>query len=574
MVKQVFSTRWRVALRGTGLLLVTLLLAANAQAAVNVTLDRNPVRVNETFVLEVKTDEVDADEPRLALPEGLQQLRRNTISSRSIVNGKISAERTWRYSLVAREPGEFTIPSFEVGAERSTAITISVLAADSKATAATGKQPVLLRASVDQQTVYAQQQVLLTVQLLRNVPLRFAQLTEPNLPTALVQKLGDDSEYETLVNGVSYMVIERRYAIFPQQSGELLIEPIRFQADVSTERQLSLFGAFNETQPISLESQPIRITVQAPAQGTGWLPAQQLDMVDAISSGPYRVGEPLTWTVTLIADGVLPAQLPSLTPELGQRWKLYPDQPQDNVQVTATGVRTTRSQKFALVPLSAGELTLPRIALPWWRLSDNSEQTASIAPLMITVEPAATTSASPASVVTPSKPVLSEPITTAPAATDNAASPAQTAAETTALWPWLTAVFAALWLATLALWWWRQRSAPQATRQTTATADDGSAEQRAASTKALLDACNRNDATEARRQLLLLTGADNLDALAAQQDAALSAVIQELQAALYGPPPQRWQGERLAAAVPQLLRRSARPHKSATAPLSPLYPAH
>ncbi len=583
MVKHALQARWwtarlwlaQIGLARIGLALtwLSLLLAANAWAEVSVSLDRNPVRVNETFVLNVKTDEVDADEPRLDLPGGVQLIRRNTISSRSIVNGKISAERTWRYSLVARQPGEFTIPPLTVGAERSSAITISVLAADSKATAATGTQPVLLRASVDQQTVYSQQQVLMTVQLLRNVPLRFAQLTEPNLPTALVQKLGDDSEYETIVNGVSYMVIERRYAIFPQQPGELVIDPIRFQADVSSERQLSLFGAINETQPISLESPAIRLNVLAPAQSSDWLPAQQIDIADAISNGPYRVGEPLTWTITLIADGVLPAQLPSLSPELGQRWKLYPDQPQDKVEVIATGVRSTRTQKFALVPLGAGELTLPRVDLHWWRLSDNSAQTASVAPLTLTVEPALNT-ATPA-IAIPTTPALSAPTVTPPTDTSTVERDPIAHADQTSLWPWLTALFAILWLATLGLWWWRQRVVQDTASQTHALAAREQAEKTEASTKALLDACKRNDAPAARNHVLLLTEADSLGSLAAQHEASLAAAINDLQQALYGPPPQRWQGERLAAVVPQLLRKTPRARKSATTPaLAPLYPAH
>ncbi|HEX4911297.1 MAG TPA: BatD family protein, partial [Permianibacter sp.] len=223
------------------------LLATTAHAELSVSLDRNPVRVNETFTLEVKTDDSDADEPDIDWPAGIQQLRRNSINSRSIVNGKVSAERSWRYSLVARQTGEFTIQAIQVGADRSEPLSVSVLAADSKTVSS--NQPVLLKASVDQRQVYTQQQLILTVQLLRNVPMRFAQLSEPNLPTALVQKLGDDSEYETAINGVGYLVIERRYAIFPQQAGELVIDPIRFQGDISQDRQLSLFGSFNETQP-------------------------------------------------------------------------------------------------------------------------------------------------------------------------------------------------------------------------------------------------------------------------------------------------------------------------------------
>ena len=556
------------------------LLATTAQAELSVSLDRNPVRVNETFTLEVKTDDSDADEPDIDWPAGIQQLRRNSINSRSIVNGKVSAERSWRYSLVARQTGDFTIPAIQVGADRSAPLSVSVLAADSKTVS--GNQPVLLKASVDQRQVYTQQQLILTVQLLRNVPMRFAQLSEPNLPTALVQKLGDDSEYETAINGVAYLVIERRYAIFPQQAGELVIDPIRFQGDISQDRQLSLFGSFTETQPISLESQPISITVTAPAQAGNWLPAQQLELADAISNEPYRVGEPLTWTVTVVADGVLPAQLPALQPDVGSDWKIYPDQAQDKSQLVASGVRTTRTQKFALVPLRAGRLQLPPLHMDWWRLSDQSAQRASLTPLEIDVAAAAGNASSAVNAPTPTAPAMpAANADTAPTQTTETASATADTAPLTEMtsryWPALTALFATLWLVTLALWWRARRAGanrlhpaptPNATRQQASAATD-------ASLRAVREACQRNDAKAARQLLLQWTGADSLEDLAARQEPAVATVLRGLQQALYGPPPQRWLGESLAGVLPRLrpMTPPAAGSKNDSA-LPPLYPAH
>jgi hypothetical protein len=555
-------------------ILLAVLLPTTVWAELSVTLDRNPVRVNETFVLDIKTDEVGADEPNLDWPDGIQMLRRNTISSRSIVNGKISAERTWRYSLVARQPGEYVLPAITIGKDKSAPLAVSVEAADSKPLAASGNQPIVLKANVDQRTVYAQQQLILTVQLLRNVPLRFAQLTEPQLPTALVQKLGEDSEYETRINGVAYMVIERRYAIFPQQAGELVIDPIRFQADVSSERQLSLFGAFNETQPVSMETQPISITVKPPEQNSDWLPAQTLSLSDIVSAGPYRVGEPLTWTVTLTADGALPAQLPALAPNIGvnvgKQWRIYPDQPQDKVEVIASGVRTTRQQKFALVPLNDGEQTLPTLTIPWWRLSDGSAQLASLATQTLSVEtaPASATQSRNAPILAPA---------TQP--TDHANiepnAPAQLppAIDKPDWWPWLTALFASLWLVTLLLWWRGKRNAG-AVRVAPSAATTSSEKTPKANQKALLDACKHHDANAAREQLLQLTGASSLGALAAQHDEAIASVVMALNEALYGPPPQRWQGDALAAVLPRLLQPNKTAGKNSnSADLPPLYPA-
>ena len=66
---------------------------------------------------------------------------------------------------------------------------------------------------------YVQSQVLYTLRLYRRVDIAQAELSEPELTDAVVEKLGEDSNYNTVVNGVSYLVTERKYAIFPQKSG-------------------------------------------------------------------------------------------------------------------------------------------------------------------------------------------------------------------------------------------------------------------------------------------------------------------------------------------------------------------
>jgi len=558
------------------------LFATTTVADVNMSLDRNPVQINETFTLSVKTDEVDADEPALDLPDGIELLRRNTISSRSIVNGKISAERTWRYSLVGRRVGEFVFPAIHIGRDKAAPLSITVRQAGSDATAVVGNQPILLKATVDQTSLFVQQQLLLTVQLLRNVPVRFAQLAEPQLQTpALIQKLGNDSEYDTTINGVSYLVIERRYAIFPQQSGELVINPIHFQGDVTTDPQQTLFGAFNSSQPVNLQTQAIVVAVQDAVQGSPplehWLPAQQLRLTDVISSGPYRAGEPLTWTVTLTADGVLPAQLPELAPTASSLWRVYPDQAQDMVQVIASGVRTVRSQKFALVPSQPGDQSLPGLTLPWWRLPDSSAQVATLEPhtLTIAADPNHNGVLNTRAAPMPANAKL--PIESVATSAEPASKPGTDATTDSATWwPWLAALFAALWLVTVALWWWaKSRAKPDLSQAKAelATSPETS------SVRALTEACKCHDASASRDHLLRLTAASSLSALAQQfgqaGDSDAAVAVRELDHALYGPPPQRWQGVALAAVLPRLLKSLHPANQPKREPdLPPLYPTN
>ena len=48
----------------------------------------------------------------------------------------------------------------------------------------------------------------------------------------LVEVASEEKNYESLLNGKPYNVIERVYAFFPQESGELQISPARFEARI------------------------------------------------------------------------------------------------------------------------------------------------------------------------------------------------------------------------------------------------------------------------------------------------------------------------------------------------------
>ena len=66
------------------------------------------------------------------------------------------------------------------------------------------------------------------------VQTRQPRLYEPEISgvETLIEIAGDDKNYESVINGKTYDVIERVYALFPQVSGELLINPIRFEARI------------------------------------------------------------------------------------------------------------------------------------------------------------------------------------------------------------------------------------------------------------------------------------------------------------------------------------------------------
>lgn len=73
--------------------------------------------------------------------------------------------------------------------------------------------------SADKAEVYVQEQLILTIQLYFSGNLIRGELSEPEHPEAIIESLGKQREFARYRNGTRYRVVERRYAIFPQQPG-------------------------------------------------------------------------------------------------------------------------------------------------------------------------------------------------------------------------------------------------------------------------------------------------------------------------------------------------------------------
>jgi len=195
---------------------------------VSASVDRDHIALSESFQLVIRVEgSMRAEEPDLApLERNFEVLAATAIPVSRSRTGRSESATTWQISLMARHAGELTIPAIEVGGERTQPIAIRVSEDPPPASAAA--REVQLQVETDAAEVHVQQQLLLTVRLLHAVNLnRGATLEAPEIPDAVVRELGEDS-YEKLVDGRRYGVFERRYAVFPQKSGELVVPALGF----------------------------------------------------------------------------------------------------------------------------------------------------------------------------------------------------------------------------------------------------------------------------------------------------------------------------------------------------------
>jgi hypothetical protein len=288
------------------------ILMNTVAAAVIATIDRPRVELNETFTLKVIVDTaIDVEPEASALEDNFYVGSRSQLSNTTIINGKISRSRTWTYALMAKKPGNLVIPPIVIANEQSKPINILITP---QSDAILGEADVFISADLDAKVTYVQAQNLLRIKIYRTVQTRQPRLYEPEISgvDTLIEIAGDDQNYESVINGRTYDVIERVYALFPQESGSLEIAPIRFEARILKDGSITGRRTYQ-----SKESKLRVLAIPAPPPSypnANWLPAKNVNISEEWSRDltNLKSGEPITRQINITAVGQLSTQLPSL----------------------------------------------------------------------------------------------------------------------------------------------------------------------------------------------------------------------------------------------------------------------
>ena len=475
-----------------GLLTLTLLLLSlePLQAAdVSAKLDRNSIVEGETVTLILQTDDpkqnLDAD---LSLLENdFAVLDRRSETQMSIVNGRQSATVRLMLVLEPRRSGDLRIPPLKVGGNTTRAIDLHV---DPAPELEPGElPPVFIEVGItpEDSTHYVSAQLGLTVRVYYKQNLTEAAISQPEPSPASVRLL-DELAFQADRNGVRYRVLERRYAIFPERSGELTIPALQLSGRLVERRNDRLWQPSVRGRRIQAKSDAIQLTIQprpASAIGDSWQPARQLELSEQLSaSDGLRVGEPVTRTVIVDAVGLEEHMITEPDwPEVSHV-RIYPDQPQGISRDDGQWVLGHKEFRYAVVPEKEGELVLPELTVHWWDTINDRQRTSVLPSRAIQVQPSAVTPLPQQSLAEPSPEVAGAP-----------QNPDGNGGQV--YWRWLTLLFAVLWLTTLAAVWRRRKwNASQGSSRFTVPGEDESQ-----LLKSLKQACNLGDTGQARRAL-------------------------------------------------------------------------
>ncbi|KAF3977482.1 MAG: protein BatD [Methylococcales symbiont of Iophon sp. n. MRB-2018] len=506
---------------------------------ITATLDRNPVNINESFQLTYTATESPDDNPDFSpLKNNFEILKQGQRSSSSWINGQSTKTFQWILNVMAKQTGQLLIPAIAFGDDVSKAISIEV--SNKVAAKQNNTKDLFLEVEVSPKTIYVQSQILYTLRLYRRGQIQLAQarLTDPKMVDAVIEKLTEDSTYNADVNGVAYVVIERKYAIFPQKSGVSTIEPLVLTADIVISNSRQGFNSFfnrprTKTKRIS---KAITLDVLPPPDSfktSHWIPAERVNIKEKWSGdiAKMKLGEPLTRTITLLAKATTVAQLPELQGvTLSNGLKTYPDQPILKEEKKADGIVAFREEKIAYIPSKLGSYTLPAIEVPWFNSRTQQMEIARIP------ETTVTTIGTIASIenVTGNTEVKTSSVI---------GEALDTAIKENKFWMWLSLFLSLCWLITLVFLFKKQK--PQQIEKSVATKEMSLKE----TIKKLKQACADNDQLAAKNALLvwgkIKFNSNSLSEISSHCQARLRDEINCLNKNLYAEQATSWEGKKL-----------------------------
>ncbi|MCX2758721.1 BatD family protein [Vibrio sp. Sgm 22] len=498
-------------------------LAATAVASVS----QNSVTKDQVFLLRVATDEkVSSDALDLtALQQDFYVSTPSFGTSMRIVNGSRSVSSEWNISLAPLRLGKVQIPSFDIEGAKTKPITINV--AVNKA-APNQHDMAEFQLNLSKDSLYPQEVAELDVKLIIKADPRRLQdpkIAPPSSQGLDVEPIGESKQFQDVLNGQEVTVVQQSFRISSQKAGQFKLNgPKLTGAVVYSTNNSSTTRLFQLDTPV----ETLDVTVKEVPKGYQgeWLPTSNFKLIQKWSDSQgheltnsnglegdnqtieMEAGDSLTRTITMTASNLTQHQLPKLNITYPKSVRVYEEKPQFGTTQSGDAVVV---YKQVLIPKEAGNISLPEVSQAWFNTDSQSEQTSKALGLELAVKASERATSS-----TP-------PITAPPA---QQVSPTVVTVDSPGFWPYLTALFAVLWLVSsaMAFYFWSRRGVTTKPTHTIKRQSD--------TAEALIEALKTKDGVKTRT-LFEQWKAENPD-LSDETLAAVEAELGKLNQSLYG----------------------------------------
>lgn len=431
--------------------------AATAVASVS----QNSVTKDEVFLLRVTTDEkVSSGALDLApLQKDFYVGTPSFGSSMRIVNGSRTVSSEWNITLAPLRLGRLEIPSFDIEGAKTKPITINV-AVNKAAPKQSDMAEFQLNLSKD--SLYPQEVAELDVKLIIKADPRRLQdpkIAPPSSAQLDVEPIGESKQFQDVINGQEITVVQQSFHISSQKPGQFKLNgPKLTGAVVYSTNNSSTTRLFQLDTPVKTLDVAVK-EVPKGYQGE-WLPTSNFKLIqqwsdsqgnelgssNALGDDKQKIemeaGDSLTRTITMTASNLTQHQLPKLNITYPKTVRVYEEKPKFGTTQSGDAVVV---YKQVLIPKESGSISLPDVSQAWFNTDSQSQETSNALGLELSVQASERASSSSPT------PVMETPT--------QQASPTIVTVENPGMWPYLTALFAALWLisSAFAFYFWSRR---------------------------------------------------------------------------------------------------------------------
>ena len=356
----------------------------------------------------------------------------STSSSISFVNGRrtSSYEQTYTYTLMAQRTGTFTIGPASIKVDgsnyQSNGVRIQVLPEDQQPqqTASQGRgqgqqssqgsqgsqvssENLFVRTITTKTKVHEQEAFMIMYKLyFANVDV--AQLTNntklPEFTGFLKQEL-EQGEIQTELehyNGRNYQTaVLYRTILYPQHSGDITIDPARFEAvlRVQTRQQVrsifdDFFGSYtNVTKMLTAPGVTIHVAALPGGKPAGFSGGVgKFTLTPSISQTELQANDAVTIKLDISGSGNMKLlKTPSI--DWPEGFEPYDPKVTNNFKTTSSGVSGTKSIEYLAIPRSAGDYTIPAVHFSYFDIEEKAYKTLSTPEYTIHVKRGAGSSA-------------------------------------------------------------------------------------------------------------------------------------------------------------------------------------
>jgi hypothetical protein len=379
------------------------------------------VSTNETFRVTFSVNERTDDftGPELAGFHVLAGPTTSTSQSFQVVNGKASHSQSTNYTYVlqATKEGKVTLGAASVVVDGKTYHTqpqvIEVLKADdaaaaqqsnrtnsgqSQAAASAAGGDMFVRVQLSKSNVYRGEYLIATIKLYAQNT-NFAGFEDIKFPVfngfwsqelESPQQLNFQREN---VNGKIYnAALIRRYILFPQQTGEVKIEPFEITCGVVVQTSRNIFDSFFSSPQVSRKRlvspegtvQVKALPGQAPVSFAGAV-GTNFKMTAELTRDSVTANDALSLMIKVNGEGnvkLVDAPKVQFPPD----FEAYDMKTTDNSKTSSTGVSGAKQFEIPFIPRSAGSFTIAPVEFTYFDIAKKEYITITSKPLPIKVE--------------------------------------------------------------------------------------------------------------------------------------------------------------------------------------------